>query len=345
MSALNQLYASKEEHRQPTAPQNATAHQPQPRSTSSNNIFAKDLDEAKQHIVDLATTSNHYCIVESDHPYRSATIKTYRVEFPPAVQWFTVEFDPQCGTAQPEDILFVSIPQQSAHASKAKPSRTTDPLVAAGGTKPNVAVTVDDRFTVCRNAAISTSGGTKSNRKNTEIVGYGCAGNDYVDDTCAACVVRQFNTPGAWTQAALVLPGNRIDFTLETATHYTRDMQANKYGFRCLVVGYESPAGVGPSSRIDANGAEIIRNVCLSRLECELAYLGGMCSANLMRKDLVLPGDGTAAAMAAEASDEVAGGCVDDALQTHSALLSKGLSLADSVLTVNQALDVYLPIG
>lgn len=33
-----------------------------------------------------------------------------------------------------------------------------------------------------------------------------------------------------------------------------------------------------------------ISNSCLIRLEYELAYLGGMCSANLMRKDLNLPG-------------------------------------------------------
>lgn len=31
-------------------------------------------------------------------------------------------------------------------------------------------------------------------------------------------------------------------------------------------------------------------NACLNRLEWELAYLGGMCSANLMKKDLILPG-------------------------------------------------------
>lgn len=32
------------------------------------------------------------------------------------------------------------------------------------------------------------------------------------------------------------------------------------------------------------------KNSCLIRLEHELAYLGGMCSANLMKKDLNLPG-------------------------------------------------------
>lgn len=59
---------------------------------------------------EMPTTSNHYCIVESEHPYRSASINCYRVEFPPCVQWLTIEFDSQCGTAQLEDYLLVSLP-------------------------------------------------------------------------------------------------------------------------------------------------------------------------------------------------------------------------------------------
>lgn len=62
-----------------------------------------------------STTSNHYCVVESEHPYKSATILTCRVEFPPCVQWFTIEFDSQCGTIQTEDYLNVSIPMQSLY--------------------------------------------------------------------------------------------------------------------------------------------------------------------------------------------------------------------------------------
>lgn len=42
------------------------------------NFFAKDLEEAKQHLLDLNTTSNHYCIIESDHPYKSASISNYK---------------------------------------------------------------------------------------------------------------------------------------------------------------------------------------------------------------------------------------------------------------------------
>lgn len=85
IAALNQLHVSKEQ-RQPEPPQ--------PQSSSSS------------------TTSNHYCVVESEHPYKSASISCYRVEFPPCVQWLTIEFDPQCGTAQLEDYLLLSIPMR-----------------------------------------------------------------------------------------------------------------------------------------------------------------------------------------------------------------------------------------
>ncbi len=36
---------------------------------------------------------------------------------------------------------------------------------------------------------------------------------------------------------------------------------------------------------------------------------------------------------------------VEDTITAHAALLSKGLAISDSVFTVNQALDSYLPVG
>lgn len=36
---------------------------------------------------------------------------------------------------------------------------------------------------------------------------------------------------------------------------------------------------------------------------------------------------------------------IEETIMTHSILLSKGLAISDSVLTVNQALDTYLPMG
>lgn len=44
----------------------------------------------------------------------------FSIEFPPCVQWFTIEFDPQSGTAQPEDCLLVSIPKHPRMRSAAQ---------------------------------------------------------------------------------------------------------------------------------------------------------------------------------------------------------------------------------
>ncbi|ESO93790.1 hypothetical protein LOTGIDRAFT_153260, partial [Lottia gigantea] len=56
------------------------------------------------------TTSQHYAIVQSDHPYKPASVANYKVEFPPSVRWIAIEFDNQCSTAQPEDSLQLSVP-------------------------------------------------------------------------------------------------------------------------------------------------------------------------------------------------------------------------------------------
>lgn len=68
--------------------------------------------------------------------------------------------------------------------------------------------------------------------------------------------------------------GHEVMFSLETASDYVKDERANTYGFRVLIVGYEWPP-TPPDS--------------LRHLEKELSYLGGLCSASLIKKDLCLP--------------------------------------------------------
>lgn len=65
-------------------------------------------------------------------------------------------------------------------------------------------------------------------------------------------------------------------FSLETASDYLKDDRASAYGFKCLVIGYEWP----PDSTSYTG---------LKHLEAELSFLGGMCAASLMKKDLMLP--------------------------------------------------------
>lgn len=66
--------------------------------------------EAQSHVSTPITSSHHYTWLESDHPYKPASVSHYRVTFPETVKWLTIEFTPECGTAQPEDYLQLYIP-------------------------------------------------------------------------------------------------------------------------------------------------------------------------------------------------------------------------------------------
>ncbi|XP_041438375.1 E3 ubiquitin-protein ligase MYCBP2 isoform X5 [Xenopus laevis] len=63
------------------------------------------------------TTSSHYAVLESEHPYKPASVMQFKVAFPECVRWISVEFDPQCGTAQSEDVLRLLIPGRNVHTS------------------------------------------------------------------------------------------------------------------------------------------------------------------------------------------------------------------------------------
>ncbi|TMW41258.1 hypothetical protein DOY81_013662, partial [Sarcophaga bullata] len=114
-----------------------------------------------------------------------------------------------------------------------------------------------------------------------------------------------------WLQNVMILPGNCVEFSLEASSLYAQDPHVNRYGFKCLVVGYDNP--------VLLNG----NNSCLVRIEQELSYLGGMCSANLMKKNLSLPDD-------KDVEDLTS---ISETISTHFALLSKGLALAEPELT------------
>lgn len=73
-----------------------------------------------------------------------------RVEFPPCVQWITVEFDHQCGTAQPEDCLLVSIPTVPV-PSTVNWSDTTAEMVGS-----TTSSRTEQKFNICKNACITS---------------------------------------------------------------------------------------------------------------------------------------------------------------------------------------------
>ncbi|CAH0546546.1 unnamed protein product [Brassicogethes aeneus] len=225
------------------------------------------------------TTSNHYTWVQSDHPYKPATVYNFRVKLQDSVKWMSIEFDQLCATVQPEDSLQLYVPSLEHVISKQDLS------------------------------------------KIAEI---------YDEDTSPLPywpVLRKFSSNILWPTKSVILPGNEVIFSLETASDYLKDDRASSYGFKCLVVGYEWPMDVKQGSM---HG--------LKHLEAELSFLGGMCAASLMKKDLILPLSGDEGDIDIEMAEAVTA----LTFKKHSSLLSKGLSL-NSAPTITQALDGLLP--
>lgn len=219
-----------------------------PHVSSWNQICNKNLASPAHQAVDknplqnyeLCTTSNYYAILESDHPYKGTSIYSYKVEFPPSVKWMSLEFDPQCGTAQPEDCLKILIPTNLDHIRNGKSDEK-------------------GKMKIQKNIS--------SNEKDQQT------------STEQQTMIKRFNTENGWSTNAIIVPGNEIMLSLETASNYLADHKLNRYGFKCILIGYEN---------IDVTKTF---NNSLVNLESEFTYLGGMCSANLMRKDLIFSGE------------------------------------------------------
>ncbi|XP_062862090.1 E3 ubiquitin-protein ligase MYCBP2 isoform X9 [Trichomycterus rosablanca] len=215
------------------------------------------------------TTSSHYAVLESDHPYKQAGVTQYKVFFPDCVRWMTIEFDPQCGTAQPEDVLRLLIPTRAMHFSS-------------------------------------------------------LSGRPLAHETINAWTeLKKFSGSNGWPTSILVLPGNEAVFSLETASDYVKDEKACFYGFKCVAVGYEF--NPGPEEGI-------------IQLEKELAYLGSVCAAALMKKDLALP-----IGNELEEDLEILEEASLQVCKAHSGILGKGLALSHSP-TIMEALEGNLPL-
>lgn len=75
---------------------------------------SQESDGQSSHVPSPLTTSQNYTWLESDHPYKVASVSHYKVSFPETVKWLTVEFTPESGTAQPEDYLQLYIPTNNS---------------------------------------------------------------------------------------------------------------------------------------------------------------------------------------------------------------------------------------
>ncbi|CAL4105683.1 unnamed protein product, partial [Meganyctiphanes norvegica] len=251
------------------------------------------------------TTSQHYATVESEHPYKPAAVANYRVTFPANVQWMTLEFDPQCATSQPEDSLQIYVPSQSG---------------------------VED----ITSGAVGSSGALGPGGMAGTVTGSSCL-MDKKEDSLGVTVAMDGNAPPPywpvlnkfsgghnWPQQTVILPGNQIIFSLETASDYVKDERSSTYGFRVMIVGYEWPPALHDSLR---------------HLEKELAYLGGLCAASLIKKNLLLP------PIPGDELDEDMELVEEMSLQvyrSHPSLLGKGFALSHPP-TIHQTLDGVIP--
>ncbi len=220
-----------------------------PHVSSWNQIYNKNMaspahnsiEKSQTNSYELCTTSNYYAVLESDHPYKGTSIYSYKVEFPSNVKWMSLEFDPQCGTAQPEDCLKILIPSYS------------NSTAISASSEEKGKVKVQKNLTINSEKEVSTL-------------------------TEQQVLIKKFNTESGWSTNAIIIPGNEILLSLETASNYLADHKLTRYGFKCIIIGYET-----------INNAKTFNNSMIN-LESEFTYLGGMCSANLMRKDLIFSG-------------------------------------------------------
>lgn len=186
----------------------------------------------------------------------------YRVEFPPCVQWLTIEFDPMSGTAQPEDYLLVSIPKQAPILTT-----STSPLDQACSQYEDseaidgAASFESDNLGICKNARLTASFDTFAKEKKS--------GSGEEDEWHIAQMfnkyeatiilfsltlfhkISSYSRSSHWTQNALILPGNKVNISLETATNYAHDQHANNFGFKCLIIGYDNPSLVSYNIFVD----------------------------------------------------------------------------------------------
>ena len=119
--------------------------------------------------------------------------------------------------------------------------------------------------------------------------------------------------------------------------------QNSNFGFKCLVVGYE-----GFSNKDDG----------LRSLEMELAYLGGICAASLMKKSIPLNSQSGSLSGVAGLGGQTQNGyeneskedmeiiedSASEAFEMHASLLNKGFAL-ERPPNVHQALDSVIPFS
>ena len=140
-------------------------------------------------------------------------------------------------------------------------------------------------------------------------------------------VLTKFSGNKGWPSQSVVLPGNEVLFSLETASDYVKgENKASNFGFKCLVAGYEVQDGTQEG---------------LKSIEHELAYLGGLCASSLMNKSIKLPQTAIKDSNEDENSLEAT---AQELYETYPSLLTKGFAI-DELPSIQQALSGNLPFN
>ncbi|XP_077301662.1 E3 ubiquitin-protein ligase MYCBP2-like [Arctopsyche grandis] len=256
--------------------------------------------------------------VESAHPYKQATVTNYRVTLPPSVSWMALEMDPRSGTAQPEDSLKIFV------------SRSYGWWSAYDEENPRSSMEFEE-----------FEGSDNDSLIFKDIV----YNSEYVPPEMTnklpliPVTGKMSNNKDDWPKKTIIVPGNEIFFSMETATDYLKDDNGNRFGFKCLVVGYEDFFPMVDSKPY------LKSTTAFSVLEMELAYIGGLCAASLMNPTTLSYPDAIPSTSSADEIDPVMTpnfSQTNDIDDSENVILSKGFSLLNTP-DINQALNGLLP--
>ncbi|XP_028043251.1 E3 ubiquitin-protein ligase MYCBP2 isoform X2 [Bombyx mandarina] len=260
------------------------------------------------------TAAQYYSWVESEHPYKQATVTNMRVLFPTTVSWIVLEMDPRSITAQPEDTLTVFA---VAGAPKHKCHCTEEPRTDIPFKKRLVHLGPEGDFDDYVEAVDT----------DAPCMQYNC--------TYVSVTPKLSNVATEWPQRSLLVPGNEVIFSLETASDYLTEYnkannEENRFGFRCLAVGYE-----------DSNLTS--QKQGLVALEMDLMFTGAACASKLLAPDLEIPPMSFATLLEVQLQAMIGGnptGGEDETPQDacETLFLSRGLDLT-SLPTVHQIFD------
>ncbi|XP_047524361.1 E3 ubiquitin-protein ligase MYCBP2 isoform X3 [Pieris napi] len=224
---------------------------------SAMNLLVPSVEE-----ISTTTTTHYYTWIESDHPYKQATVSNMRVLFPSQVSWIVLEMDPRSITAQPEDNLTIyavaGSPRHRCHCSSEY--RVPDPPF---------------RKVYQRIVQLTSDSG------EVEELDEGCLDAPCMQYSCTYVSVtpKLSNMSADWPHKGLLIPGNEVIFSLETASDYLNEYKnddepdESRFGFRCLCAGYEDAPFTSQRQG-------------LVSLEMELVYTGAACASRLLAPDI-----------------------------------------------------------